>query len=69
MAEALCNNGQNHSKRQETKELIGKLKQINPDVEKCIFKSVENVHVDTVIAYKKQGVRHHFLDDYEKNKE
>ena len=64
-----CNNGQNHSKRQETKELIRKLKQTNPDVEKCIFKSVENVHVDTVIAYKKQGVRHHFLDDYEKNKE
>lgn len=62
-----CNDGQNHSKRQETKELIRKLKENNPDVEKCIFKSVENVHVDTVIAYKKQGVRHHFLDDYEKN--
>ena len=62
-----CNDGQNHSKRQETKELIRKLKENNPDVEKCIFKSVENVHVDTVIAYKKQGVRHHFLDDYDKN--
>lgn len=62
-----CNDGQNHSKRQETKELIRRLKENNPDVEKCIFKSVENVHVDTVIAYKKQGVRHHFLDDYEKN--
>lgn len=62
-----CNDGQNHSKRQETKELIRKLKENNPDVEKCIFKSVENVHVDTVIAYKKQGVRHHFLDEYDKN--
>ena len=61
-----CNNGQNHSKRQETKELIRKLKENNPDVEKCIFRSVENVHIDTVIAYKEKGVRHHFLDTYDK---
>ena len=61
-----CNNGQNHSKRQETKELIRMLKKSNPDVEKCIFKSVENVCLDTVIAYKKDGVRHSFLDEYEK---
>lgn len=60
-----CNNGQNHSKRQETKELIRKLKENNPDVEKCIFRSVENVHIDTVIAYKEKGVRHHFLDTYD----
>ena len=60
-----CNNGQNHSKRQETKELIHKLKENNPDVEKCIFRSVENVHIDTVIAYKEKGVRHHFLDTYD----
>ena len=60
-----CNNGQNHSKRQETKELIRQLKENNPDVEKCIFRSVENVHIDTVIAYKEKGVRHHFLDTYD----
>ena len=60
-----CNDGQNHSKRQETKELIRKLKENNPDVEKCIFRSVENVHIDTVIAYKEKGVRHHFLDTYD----
>ena len=34
-------------------------------VESNIFKSVENVSLDTVIAYKKDGVRHHFLDEYE----
>jgi tRNA(Ile)-lysidine synthase TilS/MesJ len=59
-----CNNGANHSKRQEIKELIRELKKNNPEVEKCIFKSVENVNLDTVIAYKKNGERHSFLDDY-----
>ena len=62
-----CNDGQNHSKRQETKELIRELKKSNPDVEKCIFKSVENVTLDTLIAYKQHGVRHHFLDSYDKD--
>lgn len=60
-----CNNGENHSKRQETKELIRALKQNNPNVEKCIFKSVENVNLNTVIAYKQNGVRHHFLENYD----
>lgn len=60
-----CNDGQNHSKRQETKELIRELKKSDPDVEKCIFKSVENVNLDTLIAYKQHGVRHHFLDSYD----
>ena len=62
-----CNDGQNHSKRQETKELIRELKKSNLDVEKCIFKSVENVNLDTLIAYKQHGVRHHFLDSYDKD--
>lgn len=62
-----CNNGQNHSKRQETKMLIRELKKSNPDVEKCIFKSVENVQLNTVIAYKKDGIKHSFLDEYDDN--
>ena len=62
-----CNDGQNHSKRQATKELIRELKKSNLDVEKCIFKSVENVNLDTLIAYKQHGVRHHFLDSYDKD--
>ena len=63
-----CNNGQNHSKRQETKELIRTLKKTNPNVEKCIFKSVENVSLETILAYKKNGVKHFFLDDYDEIK-
>lgn len=57
--------GQNHSKRQATKELIRMLKKESPDVEKCIFRSVENVNLDTVIAYKKGGKTHNFLDSYD----
>ncbi|MCR5255142.1 MAG: ATPase [Acetatifactor sp.] len=59
-----CNN-ENRSKRVEIKELIASMKEYNPEVEAHIFKSVENVSLDTVIAYKQNGVRHHFLDDYE----
>lgn len=52
------------SKRMEIKKLIAELKKINPYIEGNIFKSVENVNVDTVIAYKKHGTKHHFLEEY-----
>lgn len=58
-------NNETTSKRVEIRELIKELKKTNPYVEANIFKSVENVCLDTVIAYKQGGVRHHFLDDYE----
>ena len=57
--------GSSPSKRLDTKKLIAELKKTNPYVESNIFRSVENVHVDTVIEYKKDGVRHNFLDDYD----
>ena len=56
--------GTSSSKRLETKKLIAELKKTNPFVESNIFRSVENVNLDTVIEYKQNGVRHHFLDDY-----
>ena len=56
--------GTTSSKRLETKKLIASLKKDNPYIESNIFKSVENVNLDTLIAYKKDGVRHHFLDEY-----
>jgi tRNA(Ile)-lysidine synthase TilS/MesJ len=55
------------SKRLETKKLIAELKKNNPFVESNIFRSVENVNVDTVICYKKHGIRHNFLDEYDKS--
>ena len=45
------------------------LKETNPVVESNIFKSVENVNLSTIVAYKKDGVKHHFLDDYDSVKE
>jgi len=60
-----CNNEENKSKRVEIKELIKTLKQTNPYVEGNIFKSIENVNLDTIVAYKKDGVKHHFLDIYD----
>ncbi|WP_044957686.1 ATP-binding protein [Butyrivibrio sp. LC3010] len=56
--------GTTASKRLETKKLIARLKEENPFVEANIFRSVENVNIDTVIGYKKKGVRHNFLDEY-----
>ena len=57
------------SKRMEVKQLIAKLKETNPFVEGNIFKSVENVNLDTVIAYKEKGTRHHFLEGYPERKD
>lgn len=57
--------GTSNSKRLEIKKLIAELKKVNPYVEANIFKSVENVNLSTVIAYKENGVRHHFLEKYD----
>lgn len=53
------------SKRAEVKALIRQLAAKDPVVEFNIFKSVENVNLNTVIAYKKEGVKHHFLETYD----
>jgi len=56
--------GTTSSKRLETKKLIAELKKTNPFIESNIFRSVENVNLDTVIEYKKDGIRHNFMDEY-----
>lgn len=53
------------SKRAEIKQLIKNLHEINPNVEKSIFRSVENVNLKTLVSYKKNGVVTHFLDTYD----
>lgn len=60
-----CRGGVEQSKRQQIKNLIRSLKKTHPDVEKCIFRSVENVNLETVIAYKVKGEKHSFLDGYD----
>jgi len=53
-------------KRKVIKDLIKDLKDIYKDADKCIFTSTCNVNLNTMISYKKDGEKHHFLDDYEK---
>ena len=61
-----CNPNNTGSKRQEIKQLIAQLKKINPQIESNIFRSVENVNLNTIISYKKDDYQHSFLDDYDK---
>lgn len=58
---------ESNSKRQEVKNLIKKLHQVNPNVENNIFRSVENVNLKTIISYKQKGQIYHFLDEYERD--
>ena len=62
----MSGDGIGESKRQEIKALIKELKKVNPNVDIHIFRSIENVNIDTVIRYKKDGVYHSFLEDYDK---
>ena len=62
---ASCGGTEKGSKRAEIKDLIHSLEKKSPYIAKNIFRSVENVNLNTVIAYKKAGVRHHFLDHYD----
>jgi tRNA(Ile)-lysidine synthase TilS/MesJ len=62
----MCDNGGGGSKREEVKKLIKKLRQDYKNIDINIFRSVENVNLDTIISYKKDGEVHHFLDDYDK---
>ena len=57
--------GIGESKRQEIKQLIKALKKTNPNIEKSIFRSIHNVHIDTFAGYKTKGERHSFLENYD----
>ena len=57
--------GEETSKRKEMKKLIENFRKINPYIDQNIFKSLENVNLNCVISYHKDGKRTHFLDDYD----
>ncbi|MED9968540.1 MAG: ATP-binding protein [Ruminococcus sp.] len=63
---AMSSDGIGESKRQEIKQLIKTLKKTNPNIEKSIFRSIHNVHIDTFAGYKTKGERHSFLENYDK---
>ena len=58
-------NGEIDSKRKEIKLLLDDLRKINKDIDMNIFRSMYNVNVDTAIAYQKDTVTYHFLDNYD----
>lgn len=55
------------SKRQEVKMLLRRLKRDNPNIEKSIFNSIHAVCLDTMPGYKSKGIRHSFLETYDKD--
>lgn len=61
---SLINDGT--SKRKEMKELIKNLRKINPSVDANIFKAMDNVNLNCILSWHKDGVYHSFLDDYDK---
>ena len=61
----LNNNEDGKSKREEVKRLIKSLKENYQNIDINIFRSVENVNLNTIISYKKGDEVHHFLDDYD----
>lgn len=52
------------SQRKNIKEMIENMKKVNPNVDKNIFKSCENISLDAILGYAIDGEKHYFLDDY-----
>lgn len=57
---------ENVSKRLEIKNLIKRLKAVNPNIEKNIFNSIHAVCIETFPGYKAGGEDHSFLEWFEK---
>ena len=52
------------SKRAATKRLLEYLRNENKSIDMNIFRSSQNVNIDTVLGYKQNGERHYFLEEY-----
>lgn len=52
------------SQRRNIKALIEALKTVNPNVEKSILRSGENVALDAILGYTLDGKKHSFLEHY-----
>lgn len=53
------------NKRTEIKNLIESLKDDFKDVDKSIFMAAQNVNMDAIIGWEKDGQKHFYLDEYE----
>ena len=52
-------------KRQEVKNLIKDLRTKSKYIDQNIFKSTENVNLNTILGYYKNDEKYNFLDDYD----
>lgn len=52
------------SKRLEMKRLISALRKVNVQTDINIFRSAQNANLDALIGYKKDNVKHRFLEEY-----
>ena len=62
----VCNDDST-SKRYEIKKLIKKLKETNPNIDRNIFKSMDNINLACVLGYKYNEGKYSFLENYKKN--
>ena len=53
------------NKRYEIKELIASLSENFDNVEKSIFKAAQNVNIDSVLGWEKDGVKHSFMEEFD----
>ena len=62
---AMQKDGNVGSKREEIKNLIKSLREIYENVDMNIMRSTQNVNLDTLLAYRKDGKTYNFLDEYD----
>ena len=65
-AERVSLSDESVSKRKEMKELIKHLRELNPDIDYNVFKSLDNINLNCVLGTKKNGVYKSFMDEYDK---
>lgn len=53
------------NKRYEIKDMIKKIKEDFKDVDKSIFRAAQNVNMEAVLGWQKDGVNYSFLDFYD----
>ena len=62
---SVSENRESGSKRAKVKALLRELRKTDPAVDMNIFRSAENVNLQTLISYHLGEERHHFLDSYD----
>ncbi len=55
--------GKTASKREEIKDLIKTLRAMHKDIDKSIFRAADNVNLDNLLGWEKDGKKFHFDDE------